>query len=367
MRKNVVSRQGAVRVAAGVLVAVLGAGLFNPAAAQPQQGNGVQTHSTVHIGKNVQLGGSLYELVFDPNTRQVLVADAGGRDKSAQSYLYRLDATTLDVVERIALTQQIHGLALDQQRDVLYMVNTRGGTLTALDAKSGKTLKTLTLVSDADREGDQRPPQPRLAVVDEPSNLIYVTGVADKGVVWVVNGDDMTLANTFKNVGSRPAGLALDAEHQRIYVTLLGENRVAVIDTDSGEVVKTLDLNVEGAINVVFDQRHQRLLVTGQKSGELEVLDAESGKSLHRVSTGKGALDIGLDEDAGRLYVTNRGAGTVSVLDAKSLEVIKTLETGPHPNSIAIDPDNHDVFVTNRASREAADDPRGNSVTLIQP
>ncbi|WP_445619432.1 YncE family protein [Kushneria sp. Sum13] len=367
MGKKAVSRQGAVLAAAGALVAVLGVGAFNSALAQPEHKSSVETHSGVHIAKNVQLGGSLYELVFDSNTRQVLVADAGGRDKNAQSYLYRLDAATLDVVERIALTQQIHGLALDQQRDVLYMVNTRGGTLTAMDAKSGKTIKTLTLVSDADREGDQRPPQPRLAAVDENSNLIYVTGVADEGVVWVVNGDDMTLANTFKNVGSRPAGLALDTGHHRLYVTLLGENRVAAIDTDSGEVVKTFDLNVEGAINVVFDQRHQHLLVTGQKSGELEVLDADTGKSLHRVSTGEGALDIGLDDDAGRIYVTNRGAGTVSVLDAKSLETIKTLETGPHPNSIAIDPDSHDVFVTNRASREAADDPRGNSVTLIQP
>ncbi|SFC64290.1 40-residue YVTN family beta-propeller repeat-containing protein [Kushneria avicenniae] len=349
------------------MVVLLGTSVFNPAVAQSDQGGSAQTQSGVHISKNVQLGGSLYELVFDPDTRQVLVADAGGRDQGAQSYLYRLDAATLEVVERIALNQQVHGLALDQQRDVLYMVDTRGGTLTALDAKSGKTLKTLTLVSDADREGDQRPPQPRLAAVDEDSNLIYVTGVADQGVVWVVNGDDMTLANTFKNVGSRPAGLALDTEHQRIYVTLLGENRVAAIDTDSGEVVKTFDLEIEGAINVVFDSRHQHLLVTGQKSGELEVLDAETGKSLHRVSTGEGALDVGLDEDAGRLYVTNRGAGTVSVLDAESLEVIATFETGPRPNSIAIDPGSHDVFVTNRASREAPDDERGNSVTLIKP
>ncbi|WP_457808520.1 YncE family protein [Kushneria sp. EE4] len=365
MGKRAVSRQGAVAVAAGALVVMLGVGVFNPVMAE--QNGSTQAQSGVHIAKNVQLGGSLYELVFDPDTRQVLVADAGGRDESAQSYLYRLDASTLEVVERIALTEQIHGLALDQQRDVLYMVNTRGGTLTALDAKSGETLKTLTLVDDAAREGDKRPPQPRLAAVDEKRNLIYVTGVADEGVVWVVNGEDMTLADTFENVGAQPAGLALDHEHQRIFVTLLGENRVAAIDTDSGEVARTYDLSVEGAINIVFDSRHQRLLVTGQKSGELEVLDAQSGESLHRVSTGDGALDIGLDDAAGRIYVTNRGAGTVSVLDAESLEVVATLETGPHPNSIAIDPDSHDVFVTNRASRESADDPRGNSVSLIQP
>lgn len=367
MRKNVISRQGAMLVATGALAVVLGAGFCSPALAQSEQERRVQTHSGVHIVKNVQLGGSLYELVFDPNTRQVLVADAGGRDKSSQSYLYRLDAITLQVVERIALAGQVHGLALDQQRDMLYMIDTRGGTMTALDAKSGKPFKTLTLAGEAGREDKQRPPQPRLAAVDKDSNLIYVTGVADEGVVWVVNGNDMTLARTFKNVGSRPAGLALDTDHQRIYITLLGENRIVAIDTDSGEVVKTFDLNVEGAINVVFDPRHQNLLVTGQKSGELEVLDAQSGKSLHKVSTGEGALDIGLDDDVGHVYVTNRGAGTVSVLNAESFEVIATLETGPHPNSIAIDPENHHVFVTNRASREAADDPRGNSVTLIQP
>lgn len=253
--------------------------------------------------------------------------------------------------ERIAIDGQAFGLALDEQGDRLYMVDTRGAALSALDIESGEVAATLELAGDRAASNDARPPQPRLAVFDPESGRVYVSGVADEGVIWVVNGADMTLETTFENVGSRPAGLALDRERGRLYVTLLGSDQIAVIDTQGGEVVETFDLAVEGATNLALDSEGDRLYVTHQKTADVTVLDTANGEVVDTLESGEGALDLLLA--GSNLWVTNRDAHTVLRFDRESHDLLDTIATDLMPNSLLAIPGEAGVYTS---LKQALDD-----------
>ncbi|WP_106477664.1 YncE family protein [Phytohalomonas tamaricis] len=344
------------------------------------------------VAKNVRLGGGLYEVVYSAADKAVFVTAAGSRGSGEGGHVIKLDPETLKVLKDVTMPERTFGIALNDKTQMLYTTNTIAGSLSVLDLSSGKVIKTLPLsdVAKAHAAGEKpaqphaeggkpdqprpeggKPTQPRQVAVDEASNTVYVTGVAKKGVIWVVDGSDNTLKNTIENVGAMTLGLAVDAPHQRLYAVNMGDNEIAVIDTASDKVIERFAAGGKKPMNVAVDVDTQRLFVANMGSNDVSVIDARSGKLIRTVATGEGALGVSFDPVGKRIYVANRGAGTVSVIDATSYELLAELETGTHPNTVAIDPATQRAYVTNKTARpkegESAQDDNGDTVTLITP
>ncbi len=325
------------------------------------------------VSKRVKLDHGLYEAVYSPDQQQLLVAGGGSRGDEDGGRIFRLDPKTLETLDTLHTPRQVFGLAVDPQQHRLYATGSRDGSLTILDDRSGKVLATLVLadVNQPVPEGEQKHAEPRHVVIDQNNERAYITGVANDGRVWVVNTRTLEQAPTIEHIGKRPTGLVLDEAHHRLYVTLLGENAIAVIDLDKGALIDKWPTTLEGPIDIDMDHKRQRLLITSVQAGALEVMDADSGNSLGSYPAGDGALGVRLDPGNDHIYVANRNAGTVTVLDGEDYHEITTLETGTHPNTITIDPVSHHAFVTNKAARmgkqDDPDDDQGNTVTLITP
>jgi len=110
-------------------------------------------------------------------------------------------------------------------------------------------------------------------------------------------------------VGREPSGLALDPVRRRAYVTLAGDDAVAVVDLEQ---------------QVVIDQL--------------------------RLGGGTRPADLVLAPDGSMLVVVNAGANSVSLVDALSLVEIDRIGVGDGPASALFDPDGRRVFVFNALS-----------------
>jgi len=364
-------RRSATAAATSVAVAVVSLGVYAQSAANRPS-----------AGKTVKVGSGLYELVASPSTGTVYVAAAGARNQPGAAVV-ALDGDSLDVVKTFDMAATPpYGIGINDRTQTLYTTNTRNGSVSAIDLKSGKVLAPIATESD-------KSAHLREVIVDEANNVVYASSYAREGIIWVIDGRTNTFSHLIQNVGNGPTGMALDATTNRLFVTNMTANEVAVIDLKSRQVVERFPAGGERPTNIAFDARTGRLFVANQGPGTVTVLDSKAGgKVLATVTTGAGALDVDFNPAANLAYAANRGAGTVTVIDGASYQVVGHLQTGSAPNTIAIDGKSGLVYVTNKARpgggrgrgqaqpaagapatppAPPAEDPNGDTVTVIRP
>jgi YVTN family beta-propeller protein len=331
------------------------------------------------LEKSVKAAPGLYEVVFNPADGDIYVASTGTRDGSAKAKIVRLDGVTLAPEGEIDVAANpLFGLGLNSRTQILYGTDTRGGTVSAIDLKTGKVVAHV-------KEGERA--HVREVVVDEAANKAYVSVVgggegrgADAATVpsfiWVIDG----ATNAIERVITVPAarqllGLALDPAGQRLFGTSMGGGDIIVVDLKTSTVKARWPVNAERPTNIVYDAPGKRLFVANQ-GGSLSVLNADTGAVIKVVPTGQGALSVAYNPARNQVYVANRMAGTLSVIDGRTYAVTASPAIGTLPQTIALNRAGDRVYVTNKArglprgsapGTAVPDDPGGDTVTLLRP
>ena len=337
--------------------------------------------------KTAKIGGAgVYELAVSESTGAVYVAAAGSRSAPGGK-IYKLDPKTLAITDSIdAKDTPPFGVGINDKTQTLYTSNTRTGSVSAVDLKSGKIVATI--------KNGQEKSHTREVVVDETRNRVYVSDVGEGSSIWVIDGNTNTYLHSIENTGKTTTGLALDAEKQVLYVTNMGTNEIGVVDLEAKKLVKSYSAHGERPVNLVLDKPAGRLFVVDQGTNEVNVIKAESGELIRKIPAGKGALGIKMDPVRKRVYTANRQDGTVTVIDSDSYKVLATLEAGSAPNTVVVNTKTGAAYVTNKTKpmqrpqggqgggqrpqggqgggqegqRPApAPDPLGDTVTLILP
>jgi len=144
---------------------------------------------------NQAIAKGAYELAYSNSDNALFLASAKSTTSENGGTVYRLDPQNLAVKQTINTDLPVFAAAINQKTNVLYLGNTRDAALTAVDATSGKVLNTLVL--DGRKRGESvRPLQPRQVAVDAATNRVYITGLGEQSVVWVVDGTTLKLIST---------------------------------------------------------------------------------------------------------------------------------------------------------------------------
>ena len=316
--------------------------------------------------------GGIYQIVHNEETDSVYVAVTGG-----QGTVVVLDDETLAVKGSIDVSQApLFGLGLNEETQILYGTATREEQLVAIDLATGNIVATVN-------HGENG--HVREIAVDEDNNLIYVSVVGQRrgnnpdappSEVWVIDGKTNEFSHVISNPTQTVAGVAVDDDGERVFVTDMNLHQIVAVDAKSQEVLATWPTGGESPMNVTYDEDSNRLFVANQGSGTLTVLNATTGELLKSVATGEGALGVAFNERANQIYVTNRRAGTTSVVDGSSYEVLANLETGTFPQTVVVNEDDNLVYVTNKArgqprnapaDAEPVVDDNGDTVVIIRP
>ncbi|ERJ59108.1 MAG: YncE family protein [Sphingobacterium sp.] len=322
---------------------------------------GSMTSSAQEVEKSSRAGTGVYEAVISKKDGHIYVTGAGSRTAPGGA-IYKINPSSLAIVDSISLKDNPpFGIGINNKTQTAYTTNTRTNSVSAVDLKTGKVLATI--VNGADKS------HTREVLVDEVNNIVYVSDVGDPSSIWVIDGKTNKYLHSIENLGKTATGMSFLNGTDKIFLTVIGENAVYVVDTKSKQVEAKFASGGEGPVNITTDG--ERLFVANQKSGTVTVLDGQ-GTLLQSIPTGAGAIGIAYDGVKQRIYSANRQTGTTTVIDAKTLAVLGDFETGSHPNHVKVDPVSGAAFVINKAKggkpvegQPAVVDTNGDTITRL--
>ncbi|WLT31589.1 YncE family protein [Geothrix sp. PMB-07] len=298
--------------------------------------------STTPIGGS---GGWDY-IAVNPENHHLYVSHA--------TQMHVVDPSTHTVVTTIANTPGIHGTAFAPELSRAFLTCGGDNTVLVVDTKSFKRVATLKATGK----------KPDAALYEPTTKRVFIMNNG---------GDNITAfdAATLKTVGSIALGGAPEfaqADGQgRVFVNLEDKNAVAVIDAATLKVVAEWPLAPHATpTGMAIDVEHQRLFV-GCRSKQLVVLDAASGKLLAALPIGAGVDACAFDPGTQRVFASCKD-GTVAVIEAAvpdTYRVAGILKTEPGSKTMALDPSNHRIFVPAAGAKGTPGDPKAGFQVLM--
>lgn len=152
----------------------------------------------------------------------------------------------------------------------------------------------------------------------------------------------------------RPHGIVFMPDGKRVVVTVEVEQKLLVVNIDSGTVEKAIDTNARTSHMVVLSPDAKRAYVSNIGSGSLTVIDLEAATRIKTIETGEGAEGLDISPDGSEVWVGNRGADTISIVDTNTLMVVETLNCATFPIRLKFTPDGARVLVSNMQSGDVA-------------
>jgi DNA-binding beta-propeller fold protein YncE len=207
--------------------------------------------------------------------------------------------------------------------------------LSIVDTRQGRLLGTVKLMG-----------QPQTVVVDKRNGTVFVAslGLAPQvGTVQLVDARSRRLFRTIP-VGALHA-IATDERRNHVFVAADGPagGTVDMLDTASGEVLRTVSMGGTPTAMLVDDQADRVAVVTSGPGGN---------------DTGAGAGAVASSDGAAGATASPPSA-MISVLSASSGRLLCTVPAAGLPVGMVIDARSHRLFVLNHASSSPQPDPLG--------
>ncbi len=282
--------------------------------------------SSYHLANKYPIGGDpgWDYVAIDPDARRVYVTHF--------KQIEVLDADTGKTVGQITNTPGVHGIALVKSQAKGFASNGKADTVSVID------LKTLAHVAE-------------IKVGKKPDAITYDP---DTDRIFVSNGDsdDLTIidATAAKVVGSVPLGGAPEYSAAdgkgTLWVNLEDKNSFVTVDIKSLKVTKTTAIDgCEEPASMALDSANRRLFI-GCKNNLLAVVDADSGKVVKKLPIGE-HVDATVFDAANRLIFASTGDGVLTIVrqeSANDYSILDNVKTMRGAKTIAFDPQTGKLF-----------------------
>ncbi len=307
----------------GAMAAAVGFTSTIPAAkAAPQPGD-----SGYHLKKKIKLGGEggWDYLNFDSATRRLFI--------SRGSKVMVVDVDSDKVVGEIPDTPGVHGIALAPEFNRGFVSNGRGNNVTIFD------LKTLATVGHA--AAGQNPD----AIIYDPGSKRAFAMNGRSGDVTAIDAATGNVAGTV-TVGGKLEFAAADGKG-RIYVNVEDKSELAAIDSNQLAVVARWPLApCEEPSGLAIDAEHRRLFA-GCGNKMMVVIDTDSGKVVATPAIGDG-VDANRFDPGTQFAFASCGEGVLTVVHEDSPDkftVVENVPTQRGARTMALDPATHEVYL----------------------
>jgi YVTN family beta-propeller protein len=151
--------------------------------------------------------------------------------------------------------------------------------------------------------------------VDEQRGIVYVTEIGRDLLLAYHEEDGMTDKIP---TGAMPDAVAIDEAANRIYVANYVGDSVTVVDGSTMNPVATIAAGHHPQALTVDGKRH-RIFVANTHSNNVTVIDGAANRALGTVPAGTNPYAVAIDPDNGDTYVANYGSQPLTKLDLSSL------------------------------------------------
>lgn len=230
-----------------------------------------------------------------------------------------LDLKDGNVLKMIPNIGNPHGILYSATLKRLFVADGASGDLKVFSGDDYSLIKTIPLARGAD-----------WLVYDPASKFIYVNnGGEDAGMdhslISIVDTVKMEKVADIPIAAAALEASVIDFAKQLLYVNLIDESAVAVVDLRRRQKVATWKLPPGGHPNlaIALDAAHDRLYVACRDSpmqGSIIVLDTKDGRSIATVPIGGWADGIFVDQKRQRIYVST-GVGHLETYSIEANDV----------------------------------------------
>lgn len=237
--------------------------------------------------------GRIDHFAFDASGERLFVCALGNNS------LEVIDLRKGERVHSITGLGAPQGVGYIAQLDRLFVANDKDGLCKIYEAKSFQPVGELSLGDDADN-------------VRTDESKVYV-GFADGGIAIVNAADGKQLGAI--NLAAHPEAFVLEKQGRRIFVNVPRARQVAVIDRDKKQVIATWKTGVAFEnFPIALDEANHRLFVGCRRPARLLVLNTDSGDLVATVNISSDPDDLFYDGKRRRLYAIC-GEGSVDVIE----------------------------------------------------
>jgi YVTN family beta-propeller protein len=201
-----------------------------------------------------------------------------------------------------------------------------------------------------------------MVLLDEPgedwamtvdSGLLFVSQPLANQVAVVDTESFQVVKKIF--AGNNPTRLALGPDEETLWVSNDYQNRdesgVTVIDLKSLEVAAHIPTGA-GSHTMAFSPDGNYVFVTNSESGRLSVIDARNYRKIKDLRIGNSPGSVVVSQDGRLVYVTDQASGAVSVIDAEDLEVVGRIPTSAGSSTLGLAPDGNWLLAVNPVSSQ---------------
>lgn len=296
------------------------------------------------------LGPGVYELAYDAGQNALYVASAPSFDKDKPAgNVFLLAADSLAIKDRITTQRRPFSVALDEPNHLLFLGNALDGSITVMDTRTNKEVKTIQL-SDAKTRAHVRE-----AVLDKKHQRLYVSGIAskDEGVLWVIDTQKQELVHTLKKMD--PVGFAVDEASDKVYA-VTGKGELITLDGKTSQELSRVKVDPREPehyfLNIALNPAKNVGFIADTNTADVLVVQLDSGKLIHRIPT-PNAIAALYNLARNEVYVTHRNARQISVIDADTYRVKHSVKTAAMPNSMVLSPDSKTLYVSVKQDEKA--------------
>ncbi len=245
----------------------------------------------IDTAKNAVVG----DIVNTPGVHGVALApklNKGFTSNGRENTVTVFDLKTLKETGRIAVGKNPDAILYDPATNRVFTFNGSSNDITVVDAGAGKVIGTIPVGG-----------KPEFCVTDE-KGMIYCN-VEDTSKIAAIDAKTLTVKHQWPIApGEEPSGLAFDAAHRRLFA-VCGNQKMAVVDADSGKVVATPVIG-SGPDACAFDPALALALSSNGQDGTLTLVHEDSRNAFTvagTIPTQRGARTMTLDAKTHRVYL----------------------------------------------------------------
>lgn len=124
--------------------------------------------------------------------------------------------------------------------------------------------------------------------------------------------------------------------HRKAYVGLFGDSAVAVLDTVTNKVLKTIPVTAPDGLSITPDGK--KVYVSSTDSGTVKVISTDDDTILTSIDVGSKPAGLAISPDGSRAVVSVGGANEAVIVDTSTDVVVKQVPVGmAHSSCITAD------------------------------
>jgi len=266
--------------------------LFNGCNAQPQT-NSLKLIASITLP---DVSGRIDHLAYDSARNIVYVAALGNNTIEV------VDLKSKKVVHTIKNLHEPQGVVFIPETNSIFIANGDNGECDVFDANTFQKKASIKLSGDADN-----------IRYDTEKNLVYVG--YGSGAFAIIDAKTMKEIASIKLDG-HPESFQLSKKQNKIFVNVPDRDEIEVADLSTHSVIAKWE-NTKASSNfpMALDEQHNRLFIGCRSPGTLRVINTETGKDISSMSCTGDADDLFYDLNDNLVFISG-GRGFIDVFEA---------------------------------------------------